>query len=373
MPCRVIRDGINTSARVNALSCGAELFYRRLLSVIDDHGRYYGHPATLRTACWPTCPDKHNDDDVEAFLAELLKGERPLLSIYESDGSHYVQVADFGQRIQSRSKFPEPPKSAPTVIHGGKPLNTVENGIPPFSTAPRARENEVGDEVGDEDGVRTREGQHTVNEPDVAEPEAPPTPPSPIPIPKRRRKPIASETSYTGAEVSPGGGVAEARVGVVRESLKQLAVMLRQPEPDDGIVRRVIDVAGNASGEDIHAVIRGLHHQERFRNMRSWGLLPVVVAPWFRSSCDKPRAEERSPDAPQDETPQPAEEKAPEDEWLANEVGPPLDGSSPDEPPPKPKFDIDEWQRRRAELQQAGDFDGVHRLDDEYLDQCSEK
>ena len=79
MPNRIIRDGINTSTRINELSGGAELFYRRIISIVDDYGRYYGHPTTLRAACWPTRPDRHNDAEVGAWVAELTSGEPPLL------------------------------------------------------------------------------------------------------------------------------------------------------------------------------------------------------------------------------------------------------------------------------------------------------
>ena len=39
MPSRILREGINTSPKVNALSPMAELFYRRLMTVADDYGR----------------------------------------------------------------------------------------------------------------------------------------------------------------------------------------------------------------------------------------------------------------------------------------------------------------------------------------------
>ncbi len=40
MPNRVIREGILNSQRVNKLTEPAELFYRRLMSVVDDFGRF---------------------------------------------------------------------------------------------------------------------------------------------------------------------------------------------------------------------------------------------------------------------------------------------------------------------------------------------
>jgi hypothetical protein len=53
MPTRIIREGILTSERVDKLSERAELFYRRLMSVADDYGRYFANPANLRVNCYP--------------------------------------------------------------------------------------------------------------------------------------------------------------------------------------------------------------------------------------------------------------------------------------------------------------------------------
>ena len=72
MPSRILREGINTSPKVNALSPMAELFYRRLMTVADDYGRFYANPATLRGACWPTCPEKVTEAQISGWLSECL-------------------------------------------------------------------------------------------------------------------------------------------------------------------------------------------------------------------------------------------------------------------------------------------------------------
>ena len=111
MPNRIIREGILSSPRINALSPAAEIFYRRLLNVVDDYGRFHGSPGTLRGACWPTNPDRFSDDEVSDFLLECLKPDskdRRLIWLYESDGCMFLQVVDFRQQCRSKSKFPEP-------------------------------------------------------------------------------------------------------------------------------------------------------------------------------------------------------------------------------------------------------------------------
>jgi hypothetical protein len=71
-------------------------------------------------------------------------------------------------------------------------------------------------------------------------------------------------------------------VAEVRASLQRLAHSLRFPEPDDGIVRRVLDLAHGADAAAIDHRIRDLYHARRFDQIRSWGLVPVVLKPWFR-------------------------------------------------------------------------------------------
>lgn len=107
MPVRLLREGILTSERVNSLSIGAEVFYRRLMSVVDDYGRYYAKSVLLRTACFPLRVDTVKDKDIAAWLSECT--EAGLILLYAEDGKHYLQLLDFRQQIRTnKSKFPAP-------------------------------------------------------------------------------------------------------------------------------------------------------------------------------------------------------------------------------------------------------------------------
>lgn len=133
MPTRLLREGILSSPRVNALTPMAELLYRRLMSVADDYGRFYGSPATIRGACWPTNPHAVTERGVKCWLQELSEGDDPLVLFY-GDG-RFLQIVNFGQRIQSKSKFPDP------LTYQQK--STVENGeIPVENGASRSRSRE---------------------------------------------------------------------------------------------------------------------------------------------------------------------------------------------------------------------------------------
>lgn len=129
MPTRIIRDGILTSERVNALSERAELFYRRLMSVVDDHGRYTANPTLLRASCYPLKLDCMKEDSIRKHLAEAEGAG--LIVLYMVSGKPYLQILDFGQRVQSKSKYPEPTDGEMklTVIHGGSPEKTALDGV----------------------------------------------------------------------------------------------------------------------------------------------------------------------------------------------------------------------------------------------------
>src|SRR6266568_2606387 len=104
MPTRIIREGILTSEKVNALSERAELFYRRLLSVVADSGRNYAHPITLRGACYPLKPETAGEAEVSQFLNECVQAG--LIEIYGQ--GKFLTILNFGQQRRAKSKFPAP-------------------------------------------------------------------------------------------------------------------------------------------------------------------------------------------------------------------------------------------------------------------------
>lgn len=142
MPTRILRDGILTSERVNSLSEPAELFYRRLMSVTDDHGRYFANRTILRSHCYPLKIDTVTEVMVSERLVECQRAG--LLVVYVVEGTAYLQLCDYGQRVQAKSKFPAPP----TEIHGDSPCSTVDTV-----------KNRLGEGEGEGEGVVGDEGE----------------------------------------------------------------------------------------------------------------------------------------------------------------------------------------------------------------------
>ena len=113
MPNRIVREGILTSDRVNSLEPREEVFYRRLLSIVDDYGRYDARPPILRAQLYPLQLDRTRESDVARGLAACEKAS--LIRCYEVEGKPYLEVMDFGQKVRTiASKWPHPPTHAST-------------------------------------------------------------------------------------------------------------------------------------------------------------------------------------------------------------------------------------------------------------------
>jgi hypothetical protein len=107
MPDRIIRADILTSESVDQLSWPGEIFYRRLMSVADDFGRYEGRPSILRAALYPLKLDKVSEPDVVKWLGECSKAG--LVRKYTVDDKEYIEISKFRQRLRAmKSKYPAP-------------------------------------------------------------------------------------------------------------------------------------------------------------------------------------------------------------------------------------------------------------------------
>jgi hypothetical protein len=114
VPNRILREGIIDSRAVASLSIGAELFYRCLMSIVDDFGRYEADPDLLRVKCFPRRLAEIDGQMTVTWLAEvsqvLTDDGHPLVTVYQStNGKKYLQINNFKQRIRAEhSKCPSP-------------------------------------------------------------------------------------------------------------------------------------------------------------------------------------------------------------------------------------------------------------------------
>jgi hypothetical protein len=115
MPNRIIREGINDSERVDRLSPEAEVFYRRLMSAVDDFGRFDARPVVISAKCFPL--RRENPNRISKWLAECCIGPNPLIVVYEVRGRRYLELQDFRQQVRSKnSKYPAPADGSPVGV-----------------------------------------------------------------------------------------------------------------------------------------------------------------------------------------------------------------------------------------------------------------
>ena len=128
MPNRLLREGIIGSESVNSLPPEAEVFYRRLMSVVDDFGRYSAHSALLRAALYPLQLDRVSEAHIIRHLATCRKAN--LLLVYVHEGKRFLELLKFGQHVRAKnSKWPAPPDQCATdAVHQNRICQTDAPG-----------------------------------------------------------------------------------------------------------------------------------------------------------------------------------------------------------------------------------------------------
>lgn len=111
MPSRILNDEILACDRVDALSHGAEVFYRRLFSAVDDFGRFDGRPDMLRANLYPLRADSVTRDDVIGWVAEC--DSAGLVTPYVVGGKPFIVLHNAGRPRAKTSQYPDPPDSPP--------------------------------------------------------------------------------------------------------------------------------------------------------------------------------------------------------------------------------------------------------------------
>jgi hypothetical protein len=123
VPNRIVREGILTSDRIDQLDAAAEVFYRRLMSKVDDHGLYDARPSILRSSLYPLRVDRVREADITRWIAACEKAG--VIALYEHDGKPLLQMLDTRWAARSEPKYPlpatartcvQPPAAAPVVV-----------------------------------------------------------------------------------------------------------------------------------------------------------------------------------------------------------------------------------------------------------------
>lgn len=115
MPTRLLREGIISSDRVNELSAEAEVFYRRLMSKVDDHGLFDARPSILRASLYPLRLETVTESNCEQWLTDCANAK--LILIYQIHGKPFLKMLDTKWKARSEARYPLP-------VNGCKQLQT---------------------------------------------------------------------------------------------------------------------------------------------------------------------------------------------------------------------------------------------------------
>jgi hypothetical protein len=134
VPSRYLRDGILDSRRMGRVSEGAQLLYYKLLSLVDDYGRYEADPELLIIKCFPWSQASYTPEVLRRRLHELNgegneghRSSEPLIHIYEANGKQYLEVIDNQRTPRAmRSKYPSPSEPEGSLGIPKDPVGIVE-------------------------------------------------------------------------------------------------------------------------------------------------------------------------------------------------------------------------------------------------------
>ncbi len=111
MPTRILRPGLTSSKRWNTLEPLAQSFYVRLLTLVDDYGRFSADEHLLRSYTFPFGDSRGKILPLPtiARMCQQLHANACIVLYLGDDGEKYLQLTQWKERARAPSKFPAPP------------------------------------------------------------------------------------------------------------------------------------------------------------------------------------------------------------------------------------------------------------------------
>ena len=107
MPNRIIKESICTSEEIDLLTPEQEVFFYRLMVVVDDFGLMDARLSILKAKCYPLKSIEINS--IQLNLARLQ--EVGLVKLYQVGGKPYLSITNWAKHQQiraKRAKYPTP-------------------------------------------------------------------------------------------------------------------------------------------------------------------------------------------------------------------------------------------------------------------------
>jgi hypothetical protein len=266
---RFINPGIMTNEDLADLGPYAYILFTGLWMIADREGRLEDRPKriwALVMAVWPEC----NCEMVENLLENLCK--KQMLIRYEVDSFRYIAIQNWKKHQhphprESASELPPPPPRSGVSVRN---LNGMQKATPRHVQG-------MSLDSPSPSRTRTRTKNGGVDHfPTYEAPVEDSPPPTQNGTPTQRKPPASEPRGRVESQPPPED------VELLRESLTGLAHAIRLPPPDEEITRRILEAGSGASAVQIHETLVALWKRDKFREMRSWGLLPIVLAQCFR-------------------------------------------------------------------------------------------
>jgi hypothetical protein len=126
MPNRILREAILSSEAVAKLKPAEEVFYRRLMSIVDDYGRHEANLQLLKSKCYPLA-EQLKSSDISCWLDACKNAG--LVTHYSVDGKSYLEIIKFQQQVRSKSKCPDPVLSSNCVADDEQLITNAHLGV----------------------------------------------------------------------------------------------------------------------------------------------------------------------------------------------------------------------------------------------------
>jgi hypothetical protein len=109
MPQRLLRPGIRQSKRWNRVGYFEQTLYIRIITLVDDFGRYESDPELLRSEAFPFGDPEGNPVTVPSIESALLTlASKDMIILYENGEKRYLQMSRWQERARSESRWPDP-------------------------------------------------------------------------------------------------------------------------------------------------------------------------------------------------------------------------------------------------------------------------
>lgn len=104
MPQRFLKPGLIASSKWDSLAWITQSFYIRLITLVDDFGRYEANPNLIRSMAFPLREDIRASQ-VSALCIELQDAQ--LAIFYKANGKEYMQLLNWTEKPRAdSSKYP---------------------------------------------------------------------------------------------------------------------------------------------------------------------------------------------------------------------------------------------------------------------------